>query len=276
VHEENSVSSFGAPWRRRATIHLLLGLAVCSLRGQITQGAPDELVRGAEAPPASDGTASYSTRIPSVKPSRDSKPDFNRDIYYRNKLEFSFESGWLPNNIPLVFDFLVGSPYTTWPLHYTLQPNIASLRWQLDGVEGPLILRGNWDFTFSGSFTVIPRGPETRYIAFDYGIRRNFIPRNWRIVPYYEMRGGIGNINAKGPDGVLYAQGQDMTFTLMMGSGVRYNFNPRTGIEAGMTYMHVSNAYLSQPRYQDFGINVYGPIVGINIRLGKPKPPVEQ
>jgi hypothetical protein len=276
VHEQNSLSSFGTPWRRRAATHLLLGLAVCSLRGQISQGVPNELVPGTEAQPSSVGTASYSTRISSTKPSRDSKPDFNRDIYYRNKLEFSFESGWLPNNIPLVFDFLVGSPYTTWPLHYTLQPNIASLRWQLDGVGGPLILRGNWDFTFSGSFTVIPRGPETRYIAFDYGIRRNFIPRNWRIVPYYEMRGGIGNINAKGPDGVLYAQGQDMTFTLMMGSGARYNFNPRTSIEAGMTYMHVSNAYLSQPRYQDFGINVYGPIVGINIRLGKPKPPVEQ
>jgi len=43
-----------------------------------------------------------------------------------------------------------------------------------------------------------------------------------------------------------------------------------------VTYMHVSNAYLSQPKYQDFGINVYGPIVGINIRLGRPKPPVEQ
>lgn len=62
----------------------------------------------------------------------------------------------------------------------------------------------------------------------------------------------------------------------MMGSGARYTFSPRTSIEAGMTYMHVSNAYLSQTRYQDFGINVYGPIVGINIRLGKPKPPVEQ
>ena len=135
------------------------------------------------------------------KTSRNAKPDFNRDIYYRNKLEFSLESGWLPNNIPLVFDFLVGSPYTTWPLHYTLAPNIASLRWQLDGIEGPLILRGNWDFSFSGSYTAIPRGPETRYFAFDYGIRRNFIPRNWRIVPYFEMRGGVGDINAKGPEG---------------------------------------------------------------------------
>src|ERR1700689_3722520 len=100
---------------------------------------------------------------PSDKTLRDSKSaDFNRNIYYKNKLEFSLETGWLPNNIPLVFDFLVGSPYTTWPLHYTLVPNIASLRWQLDDVGGPLILRGNWDFTFSGSFTVIPRGPGTR------------------------------------------------------------------------------------------------------------------
>lgn len=204
--------------------------------------------------------------------SRPSKPtDFNRDIYYRNKLEFSLETGWLPINIPFVFDFLVGSAYTTWPLHYTMVPNIASIRWHVDGIGGPSILRGNTDFTFSGSYTAIPRGAETRYFAFDYGIRQNFVQPRWRIVPYFEARGGIGNINAKGPYGVLYAQGQDMTFTLMMGSGARYNFNPRYSIAAGMTYMHVSNAYLSQPRYEDLGINVYGPIVGFNMRLGRPK-----
>jgi Lipid A 3-O-deacylase (PagL) len=275
MHQEISLPSSGAAWRSRAAINVLLSLAACSLQGQIAQSVAHDLVTGSEAPP-SPAAVSYSKRVPSDKASPDAKPDFNRDIYYRNKLEFSFESGWLPNNVPLIFDFIVGSPYTTWPLHYTLQPNIASLRWQLDGIEGPLILRGNWDFTFSGSATIIPRGPETRYFAFDYGIRRNFIPRNWRIVPYYEMRGGVGNINAKGPDGVEYAQGQDLTFTLMVGSGARYNFSPRTSVEVGVTYMHVSNAYLSQPKYEDFGINVYGPIVGINIRLGRPKPPVEQ
>ena len=62
---------------------------------------------------------------PSDKTLRDFKPvDFNRDIYYKNKLEFSLETGWLPNNIPFVFDFLVNSKYTSWPLHYTLVPNI--------------------------------------------------------------------------------------------------------------------------------------------------------
>jgi hypothetical protein len=199
------------------------------------------------------------------------RPDFNRDIYYKNKLERSLETGWLPNNIPFVFDFLVGSRFTAWPLHYTLVPNIASVRWQLDNIWGWKVLRGNTDFSFSGSYTAIPRGAETRYFAFDYGIRRNFIPPRSRIVPYVEGRGGIGNINSKGPRGVEYAQGQDMTFTLMVGSGARYNFGPRYSVSAGVTYMHVSNFYLSEPKYEDFGINVYGPMVGVYMRIGKPK-----
>jgi hypothetical protein len=181
------------------------------------------------------------------------------------------ETGWLPINIPFVFDFLVGDAYARVPLDYTLVPIFPSLRWHMGDVRGSWILRGNTDLTFSPSFTVIPKGPETRYAAFDVGVRRNFVRPNWRIVPYFEIRGGLGLIDAKGPKGVLYAQGQDFTFTIMVGSGVRYNFNPRYGISAGVTYMHVSNAFLSQPRIEDFGINVYGPIIGVNVRLGKPK-----
>jgi hypothetical protein len=242
------------------------------LSGQTIERRTGDLDTNSEYEQALSESAGYSKGRSADEISRKGKSaDFNTKIYYRNKLELSLETGFLPINIPLVFDFLVGSPYTTWPLQYTLVPNIASLRWQLDGIGGPSVLRGNWDFTFSGSFTVIPRGPETRYAAFDFGIRRNFIQPRWRIVPYYEMRGGVGDINAKGPDGVLYAQGQDLTFTLMMGSGARYNFNPRYSIAGGLTYMHVSNAYLSQPRYEDFGINVYGPIVGVYMRLGKQK-----
>jgi hypothetical protein len=201
-----------------------------------------------------------------------SKPaDFNTSIYYKNKLEFSLETGWLPINIPFVFDCFLGDGYTETPLKYTLVPIIASLRWQTGNVKGPSVLRGNWDLTFSGSLTAIPRGPETRYAAYDMGIRRNFVRPNWRIVPYFEYRLGLGDIDAKGPEGVPYAQGQDFTFTMMMGSGVRYNFNSRSAISAGASWMHVSNLYLSQPRFLDYGINVYGPMVGVDIRLGKPK-----
>lgn len=200
-----------------------------------------------------------------------SKPsDSNEQVYYRNKLEFSLETGWHPINIPFIYDFAVGGGYNETPLKYTLVPAIAALRWQLGNIGGPWIFRGNWDFSFSGSATFIPRGPETHYFAFIYGIRRNFVPRNWRITPYFDMRGGIGNINAKEPLGVLFAQGQDLTFTYNMGAGVRYNVSPRYAVSAGMNYMHISNAYLSQPAFINYGINVYGPMFGIETRLGKP------
>ena len=202
---------------------------------------------------------------------RMSKPDINTEIYHKNKLEFSVETGWLPLNIPFVFDFLLGDSYHETPLKYTLVPNIASLRWQMDSVRGPWILRGNWDMTFSGAWTVIPRGPETHYGAYMMGIRRNFVHPRWRIAPYVDGQLGLGGIDAKEPKGVLFAQGQDFTFTLNLGSGLRYNFSPRFGISAGMHYMHISNLYLSEPKYPNYGINVYGPMIGFTVPLSKPR-----
>lgn len=209
---------------------------------------------------------------PPDQDSQASRPaDFNTAIYYTNKLEFSLQTGVLPINIPFVFDVFIGESYSQAPLHYTLVPIFPSLRWHMGSVRGPWILRGNTDLTLTGSFTAIPRGPETRYGAFDLGARRNFVYRNWRAAPYFELRGGAGFINAKGPDGVVWAQGGDFTFTLWLGSGVRYNFSPRYSMEFGFTYMHVSDAYLCHPAYCDNGINVLGPMVGFNMRLGKPK-----
>lgn len=232
-----------------------------------------ELLQGSAGPRLLLATMYDSSRENSkastFEPSSTSPPDFNRDIYYKNKLEFSLDGGWLPINIPFVFDVFLGDGYTMTSLKYTLIPIIGSLRWQIDDVGGPWILRGNWDLECSGAVTLIPRGPETRYFAWILGFRRNFVPRRGRIAPYFDGRVGLGNIDAKGPLGVLYAQGQDFTFTLNMGSGVRYNFNPRYSISAGLNWMHISNLYLSQPQFSNYGINVYGPMFGLDVRLGK-------
>ena len=198
-------------------------------------------------------------------------PDFNRSIYYKNRFEFGLEAGYLPINIPFVFDVFLGDGYTMTSLRYTLVPVFASLRWQLDDVGGWSFLRGNWDMSFTASVTAIPRGPETRYFSYIMGIRRNFVRRNWKAAPYFDGRLGLGEIDAKGPLGVLYAQGQNFTFTVNMGSGVRYNFSPRYSLSAGLNWMHISNLYLSQPQFANYGINVYGPIFGIDVRIGKPR-----
>jgi hypothetical protein len=219
-----------------------------------------------------DNQRGFDLNSPGKKRSQRSQlPDFNREIYYRNKLEFSLDAGWLPINIPFPLDFLLGDSYNLYPLRYTLVPVIASLRWHVDSVGGPLFLRGNWDVTFSGSATAIPKGAETHYFSYDMGIRRNFVPRNWRVAPYVDLRLGLGEIDAKGPLGVYYAQGQNYTFTCNFGAGARYNFNSRYAVSAGLNWMHISNANLSSPQYSNYGINVYGPMFGIDMRLGGPR-----
>ena len=222
-------------------------------------------VRGSEADP-SDGGVKASGLIAETK----NRPDRNLDIYYRNRREFSLDVGWHPVNIPFIYDFAVGDSYNMTPLKYTLVPIVASLRWHVTNVGWRWIFRGNMDFTFSGSVTVIPRGPETHFYAFDFGIRRNFVYRNWKVVPFFEQRGGAGIINAKEPLGVLWAQGQNLTFTYNMGVGARYNIDSKYSFSAGMNYMHISNGYLSEPQFTNYGINVYGPMFGLNVRLGKP------
>jgi len=197
------------------------------------------------------------------------QPEVDRGVYYRNKLEFAFDGGWLPINIPFVFDVFLGDAYNKTPLSYTLVPLVASLRWQIDDVGGPWIFRGNWDMTCSGSITLIPRGPETRFFSYDMGIRRNFVPHRGKLAPYFDGRAGLGEIDAKEPLGVAFAQGQNFTFTVNLGSGVRYNFNPRYSVSAGLNWMHISNLYLSQPAFSNYGINVYGPTFGVDIRLSR-------
>jgi hypothetical protein len=215
---------------------------------------------------------------PAVERANAKPVDFSQAVYYRNKLEFSLEGGWHPINIPFPLDIFVGDAYNTYPLKYTLIPIFASLRWHLGGPWGPSILRGNFDLTFTGSVTGVARGPESRYFAYLMGIRRNFVPRRGKIAPYFDIRLGVGRIDAKGPLGVPYAQGQDITFTINMGSGVRYNFNSRYAISAGLNFMHISNLDLSEsngkPNWgvRNYGINVYGPMVGLDIQLRRHQP----
>ncbi len=232
-----------------------------------------------DGPPASaavtqsadrDSSTSSSKAPAALVAQQHNRPDRNLDIYYRNRREFSLDVGWHPVNIPFIYDFAVGDSYNMTPLKYTLVPIIASLRWHVTNVGWRWIFRGNMDFTFSGSITPIPRGPETHYYSFIFGIRRNFVYRNWKAVPFFEQRGGAGIINAKEPLGVIWAQGQNLTFTYNMGAGVRYNLDSKYSFSAGMNYMHISNGYLSQPAFYNYGINVYGPMFGLDIRLGKP------
>jgi hypothetical protein len=200
--------------------------------------------------------------------------DFNREIYYRNKLEFAFDAGWLGYNTPLILDPLIGQAFHAYPglPGYNIIPLIWSVRWHLYDISGRLFWRGNTDASLGLSYNIISAGPESFYAAVIAGLRYNFIQPNWRIVPYLEARGGLGWTNAKQPyekhHGLrLLGQGQDLTFTFMFGGGARYNFNPEYSVSAACSYMHISNMYLSEPAYYNHGINVVGATVGLNVAM---------
>jgi Lipid A 3-O-deacylase (PagL) len=262
--------------------------ALTSVRSHYSEGCSGDLdlarLSALECSPGTDVPAGDSSPSLAYKPeSKNESPNqtfrssppagINEQIYRKNNLEFSLEGAWLPINIPFPLDVFEGDPYKLYPLRYTLVPIIASLRWHFSDIKGPMFLRGNWDLTSSASYTQIPKGPETRYYSYIMGIRRNFVPRSLRVAPYWDLRLGLGNIDARGGShGILYAQGEDFTFTAQMGSGVRYNFNPRIGISGGLNYMHLSNAGLSG-RKTNFGINVYGPMFGIVVQLRRPQEP---
>jgi hypothetical protein len=250
---------------------LAFGVDGCSSSSDVLHSSALQLALGSvgSPPTSSNDSSRENVKATAVEVSRMPKPDSSRDFYFKNRLEFSLDLGWLPTNIPFVFDVFLGDGYTMTSLRYTLVPIIASVRWQINDVGGPWIFRGNWDLTTSGAVTLIPRGPETRYFAWIVGVRRNFVPRRGKIAPYFDGRVGLGRIDAKAPAGVLYAQGQDFTFTVNLGSGARYNFNSRYSMSAGLNWMHISNLYISEPQFANYGINVYGPMFGLNVRLGR-------
>ncbi|MGH7986780.1 MAG: acyloxyacyl hydrolase [Candidatus Binataceae bacterium] len=181
---------------------------------------------------------------------------------------------WLPFNMPLLFDPLEGQNwrFQAGTVPYTLVPLSISLRWQPFGICGSGFWRGTPDFSFGGLYTAITRGPESYYGAAIIGARYNFVQPNWRVVPYFEIRGGAGLTDAKQPEEVAHhqppvGQGQDFTFTFLMSGGVQYNVSPRYSLSAGLAYMHMSNFYLSEPEYKNLGINVYGPMFGMAVAL---------
>ena len=198
---------------------------------------------------------------------RPSKRDVNADFYYKHKVELSLDGGYLRENVPFMFDFLVGDDYITEFMQYTMVPVFVSLDWQMSKVSGPLFLRGAWEGTVGGAAASVARGPESKFFGYTMGLRRTFIQRRWRVVPYLDGRVGTGHIDSRGPQGVLGAQGQDLVFSLNISSGVRYPITRRFTLSAGVGYMHISNLYLSLPRYANNGINVVGGMVGVHMQL---------
>ena len=178
------------------------------------------------------------------------KPRTSDDGFHENKVEVSIESANL---------FDMGNRN-----NYHIAPQIVSVRWQLDDVGKTGWRRGNTEWVFSGYYTPVIDGPESRFTGALFGPRYNFVQPGWKWVPYVDSRVGFGFTDSTG---VMGAQGQDFCFTFAVGFGTRYIINENLDISLGALYEHFSNAGLSEPAHENHGLDSAGPNVALHIKF---------
>lgn len=139
----------------------------------------------------------------------------------------------------------------------------------LDNFAGG-VFRGNTEFIFRGDFYQYTFGQENRLAGLSVGPRYNFVQPGWKIVPFVEGTVGIlfadSNPQIYG-DGQQRGLGQDFNFTFDAAVGFRYDITDDWYLRLSCDYIHVSNAGLSEPQWQNKAIDAVGPEIGVGYRF---------
>ena len=136
--------------------------------------------------------------------------------------------------------------------HYRFATGIFSARYRLTENAGPLFLRGNLDFSIGPIGTAIVNGPESYFAGAVGGFRYSFVQPGMRLIPYLELRGGIGKSDSR----KIYKSLQsDATLTYLLGAGLRYELNSRWSVGVGATDQHLSTGFFAS---RDYGADAFG------------------
>jgi hypothetical protein len=161
-----------------------------------------------------------------------------------NRFDFAFETG---------VTFGIDNPN-----HYIVTPEILTLRWQPKPPEQffhtPFTFSRQW--TLSALSAAIPRGPEDYYFGLGVGVRAVYGKPGSHFSLYFDGRFVVGDTDSSGPPA---GQGEDLTFSALVGSGVVYEVSHRIKVGVGFLYEHFSNGGLSEPQVKNVGLNTVGP-----------------
>lgn len=158
-------------------------------------------------------------------------------------------------------------PQTSIPLQLTLAHAVdeVSLDEQLGG-----ILRGYTDFLFRVSGGPITQGQEERFIGMEFGPRYNFVQEGWKLVPFVEGTVGFWFVDSdpvRNAAGEQRGFGQDFNFMFSVAVGARYDFTESWFARGAVVYTHVSNADLSEPKWDNEAFDGIGPQVSLGYRF---------
>jgi lipid A 3-O-deacylase len=121
---------------------------------------------------------------------------------------------------------------------------------------GPGIFRGNLEFVPEAFGAPIFDGPGNYLAGGAVWFRYNFIPPDWRVLPYVQLGGG-----ALLTDIDHHFVGEHFNFNLGVAAGLRFFVCPRSTINLEYRIQHISNANLAD---HNIGINAHGPMLSFS------------
>ena len=146
------------------------------------------------------------------------------------------------------------------PRNYHLAPQILSLaylpstRWSL----GHLEVRS--EIHLCAIAEPVLHGVENHYFGGALRTRWTFRRANSRGEFFLDGGLGAGAIDSTDDP---FGEGQDFTFTVLLGAGFRFSIDERRSVALGILYQHLSNGGLSEPERRNTGIDAFGPSLGI-------------
>jgi lipid A 3-O-deacylase len=146
------------------------------------------------------------------------------------------------------------------PRNYHLAPQIVSLGWVPSFSWSVAQCEIRSEIQLCAIAEPILHGPENHY--FGGALRSRWILGSADSPWQFYLDGGVGAGAIDSTDDPL-GQGQDFTFIILFGSGVRYAMNERLSIGVGILYQHLSNGGLSEPEKRNTALDSFGPQLGI-------------
>lgn len=126
---------------------------------------------------------------------------------------------------------------------------------------GPVAVRAQLINSFVVS--AILSGPDTCYLGWAPQLRA-IVPLGASRWSLYGTAGfGLGAADANESDPDDGGLGQDFTFLLTANGGIRYALSDSWSVWLGASWLHFSNAGLSEPDKQNIGVDSFGPSAGI-------------
>ncbi len=173
---------------------------------------------------------------------------------------FSIESIYAFENIESPWFVAALHPHKKNFRNYKFLTEILSARYRLTEAAGPLFLRGNLEVSIGPIATAIVHGPESYFVGAAGGFRYNFVQPGARLIPYLELRGGIGKSDSRK---IYKSMQSDATLSYLLGAGLRYEVNSRWSVAVGALDQHLSTGFFAA---RDYGADALGVNAAIELR----------